>query len=343
MASHDGGLYWRHITLRLELLTAGDAFQDLIFMGLPHLPRVGEEIKTSQFVATIGGGAVITATAGARLGLRTGIVSALSAEAARQLRRARVSVVNVRRPSEPHAITAALSTRGDRSFVTFTGVNDRLQARLPAAVARLRAVHVHFAFAPVHCARWARISERLRAGGTTTSWDFGWEPSLRARAGFARLLRHADFIFVNEIEAAMYAGASSQSSAAAFWRRSSRNTVIKLGRRGSRWIASSVDIRAAAPHVRAVETTGAGDAFDGGFLFAFLRGAAPGECLRAGNFVGAQSTRAAGGIASLPTSLPAGLVGRVGQLGQVGRTSPTRPIRAAGPARPARPARPTRP
>ncbi|HMF97109.1 MAG TPA: carbohydrate kinase family protein [Vicinamibacterales bacterium] len=332
----------------LDLLTVGDAFHDLIFMGLPRLPRMGEEIKTSQFVATIGGGAVITATAGARLGLRTGIVSALSADAVRDLRHSRVSVVNVKRPAEPHAITVALSTRRDRSFVTFSGVNDGLQQRLPAVVTRLRAGHVHFAFAPARCLRWAVMCAQLRARGTTTSWDFGWAPSLRTRSGFAQLLRAADFIFVNEVEAALYARVSSQPAAADFWRRSTRNTVIKLGRGGSRWIAPAMDIRAAAMRVKTIETTGAGDAFDGGFLFAFLRGAAPRDCLGAGNFVGAQSTLAAGGIASLPRSLPAGLVGQVGRLGQVGRTATMRAThlrstRDIRPTRPARPIRPTRP
>jgi len=335
--------YTGPLIVRLELLTVGDAFHDLIFMALPRLPRIGEEVKTSRFAATIGGGAVITATAAARLGVRTGVVSALSVDAAGELRRRGVSVFNVRRPSEPYAITAALSTRRDRGFVTFNGVNDRLQPRLPLAVSRHPAAHVHFAFAPLHCARWARISARLRAAGATTSWDFGWEPSLRSRPGFPHLLRSADFIFVNEIEATMYAGTSSRSAAAGFWRQSSPNTVIKLGRRGSRWINASIDIRAAAPHVRSVETTGAGDAFDGGFLFAFLRGALPRECLRAGNYVGAQSTLAAGGIASLPRRLPAGLAGRAGRARLEGWPASVRPARPTRPARPARPVRPKRP
>ena len=301
--------------MHLELLTVGDAFHDHIFMGLSRLPRIGEELRAPAFVATIGGGAVITAMAAARLGVRTRIISALSAAAARTLRDAAVSVVNVRRAAEPHAVTAALSLPHDRSFVTFAGVNDRLQPRLPAAVARQRARHVHFAFAPVDCIRWASIAERLRAGGTTTSWDFGWVPALRRRAGFARLLRHADFIFVNEIEANMYAGGSRRRIPADFWRRTGANTIVKLGRHGSWWISADVDLRAPAPRVRAVDTTGAGDAFNGGFLYAFLRGAAPRDCLEAGNAVGAQSTLAAGGIASLPESL-VGLVGRwVRQVG----------------------------
>ena len=291
--------HYNHRVPRIDLLTVGEAFQDLIFVGLPHQPRSGEELKTACFTATIGGGAVITATAAARLGLGVEVVSGLSDEAARGLRLERVRVVNLRRRSEPHAITVALSTARDRSFVTFNGVNDRLQPRLPAALARRSAVHVHFAFSPDDCQRWTRILDRLRARGTTTSWDFGWNPALRGRPGFGRLVGGVDFVLLNEAESVLYARARGDG-AIAHWRRSARNTVVKLGRRGSRWIAGGRDLSAPAPRVRAVDTTGAGDAFNGGFLFALLRGYPARECLRIGNFVGARSTLAAGGIDALP-------------------------------------------
>jgi sugar/nucleoside kinase (ribokinase family) len=301
-ALHRAGLYFPRVP-RLDLLTVGEAFQDLIFVGLPHLPRPGEELRTSRFVATIGGGAVITATAAARLGARTAIVSALSREAAAALRRDQVRVVNVKRPAEAHAVTVSLSTARDRSFVTFNGVNDRLEARLPAALARQRARHVHLAFAPRDCARWTRIVERLRARGTTTSWDFGWSPPLRAAAGFGALVGSADFIFVNEAEAALYARRRGIDKALAYWRRAARNTIVKLGPRGSRWISGADhgartpnDISAPAPRVRALDTTGAGDAFNGGFLVAWLSGRPPRECLRRGNLVGARSTLTPGGV-----------------------------------------------
>jgi sugar/nucleoside kinase (ribokinase family) len=259
------------------------------------MPRRGEELRTAAFVSTIGGGAVITATAASRLGLRTAVVSALSREAAAALRRDKVRVVNLKRPGEPHAVTVALSDARDRSFVTFNGVNDRLEARLPAAIARQRARHVHFVFAPRHCARWTRIVEGLRARGVTSSWDFGWNPPLRGAAGFSALIEAADLVFLNEAEATLYARGH----------RRARNIVIKLGARGSRWGTVS----APAPRVRVVDTTGAGDAFNGGFLVAWLGGATRQECLRLGNFVGAASTLAPGGVLALPTRLARGAGG----------------------------------
>ncbi|MCC6992674.1 MAG: carbohydrate kinase family protein, partial [Acidobacteria bacterium] len=126
-----------------RLLTAGEAFEDLVFLGLERLPGPGEEIKTDRFHATIGGGAVITAIGAARLGLTTSIVSALGDAAVARLRREGVRVTNLRRAGEPHAITAALSTATDRTFVTFNGVNAVLEPRLLKALATTTATHVH--------------------------------------------------------------------------------------------------------------------------------------------------------------------------------------------------------
>ena len=275
----------------VDLLVVGEAFQDLIFAGLPRLPKLGEELRSANYVSTIGGGAVITAAAASRLGIRAAVVSALSAEAVRYLRSEHVGVLNMKRAREHHAVTVALSTPGDRSFVTFNGVNDRLEPRLLKEVPRQHARHVHFALAPRRIDRWVRTVDRLRASGATTSWDFGWNPGLRGLTGFGRLISRVDFVFMNKAEAVMYGRA----------RRKARNTVIKLGSLGSRWIGPGLDITEPAPRVRVVDTTGAGDAFNGGFLSAFLEGRPPRECLRLGNFVGARSTMAAGGLASLPT------------------------------------------
>ena len=269
-------------------------------MDLPRLPRAGEEIKTDRFVRTIGGGPVITAVAAARLGTPTAIVSGLSAPAAAFLRRERIQVDNLLRAGEPHAVTAALSTRRDRGFATFTGMHDALGPRYRRALARRRARHVHLALCPRDCRSWAAIVERLRTSGVSTSWDPGWDDRLARDREMATLALSVDYLFLNEKEAPLYARQPTLGAAIGHWRRHARNAVIKLGRRGCRWVSRSLDLKAKAPRVRVVDTTGAGDAFNGGFLHALLRGASPRECLRVGNLVGALSTRAAGGVNALP-------------------------------------------
>jgi sugar/nucleoside kinase (ribokinase family) len=284
----------------VDLLTAGEAFEDLIFFGLPHLPRSGEEVRTHGFARTIGGGALITAIAAARLGVRTRVVSAVSDAAVHVLRAERISLENLRRADEPHAVTVSLSTSHNRGFVTFSGVNDRLEARFRNALNRLRRVYVHLAFSPAHCAWWQRAVERLRARGSIISGDFGWNEPLRKDRAFLPMLCALDYVFLNEDEALLYSGQRTLRAAAEFWRSHTRNTVIKLGRRGSRWLDAERDLSVPAPRVRPLDTTGAGDAFNGAFLYARIMGLAPRQSLRIANLVGALSTRAPGGIDALP-------------------------------------------
>ncbi len=285
---------------RVDLLTVGEAFEDLIFFGLPRLPRPGEELKTSSFVRALGGGALTTAVAASRLGLRVGVLSGIGPTAEATLRGEEVSFTNLRRPEEPYALSVSLSTRRDRSFVTFNGINDDLEMRLPGSIDEAASRHVHFAFHPRRCRLWRQKVERLRRRGVTTSWDFGWNAGLTRDPEFPPLVAALDYLFVNEEEALLYARRRTLGAAVAHWRRDARETVIKLGRRGCRWVSAGRDVSASPFRVRVVDTTGAGDAFDGGFLYGVLRGLPPVGCLRVANAVGALSTRAPGGTASLP-------------------------------------------
>jgi sugar/nucleoside kinase (ribokinase family) len=284
----------------IDLLTVGEAFEDLIFVGLERLPKPGEEVKTSQFVETIGGGAVISAIAAARLGIPVRIVSGLSDAAVARLAAEGVDVQNLREPGEPHAVTASLSTKVNRSFVTFNGINDVLEQRLLPALDKVSARHVHFAFYPHDCGAWERVLSRLRTEKVTTSWDFGWNEGLLKDRRFPQLVNALDYVFFNEQEAALYARRLTFDAAVPVWRAHPRTVILKLGPKGSRWLSGSVDVSVPALRVHVVDTTGAGDAFNGGFLSAVLAGLPPKACLRAGNFVGGTSTQAPGGIEALP-------------------------------------------
>jgi sugar/nucleoside kinase (ribokinase family) len=285
----------------LDLLTVGESFEDLVFYDLRRLPAPGEEMKTRRFAHTFGGGALITAVAAARLGLRCRVATGLSADAVRRLRRETIGISNMLRPGEPHAVTAALSTSRERSFATFEGANPRLEARYSRALRGRPARHVHFAFSPRHPRRWRALVRRLRKAGVTTSWDAGWNESLADDHGFLELLCGVDYALLNESEARLYSRRRSLAGALRFFARRSRNTIVKLGPRGCRWVGPRVDLAAEAPRVRSIDTTGAGDAWNGGFLSALLRGQRPIECLRLANRVGALSTRQAGGIDGLPS------------------------------------------
>jgi sugar/nucleoside kinase (ribokinase family) len=71
--------------------------------------------------------------------------------------------------------------------------------------------------------------------------------------------------------------------------------AVKRGSRGSLVQAGEKRFTAAPVAVAAVDTIGAGDSFNAGFLFAWVRGLGLEDCARAGNITGALSTLRSGG------------------------------------------------
>jgi sugar/nucleoside kinase (ribokinase family) len=158
---------------------------------------------------------------------------------------------------------------------------------------------VHLAFSPVACRAWLPRLAAWRREGITTSWDSGWNEQLVDDPDFTALLGAVDYVMMNEQEALLFSRTRTIARAVKALRETTRTTILKFGPRGSRWISADADLSVPAPRVRTLDTTGAGDVFNGGFLAARLGGASPRQALAAGNRVGAESTRALGGIEGL--------------------------------------------
>ena len=292
------------------LACAGELFTDFIFFDLQRLPELGQELKTDDFAISLGGGAGITATAAALLGRATELVtvwgeSLLDAQTRERLDEAGVSRMwSEIRPNEMSGVSVAVATREDRYFLTHPGANRSVEEHLLRAetVTRLSlAGHVHFALTP---SRWDPFREavrRIRDQGVTVSWDLGWDPAAGSSQGFQDLCRELEVLFFNELEVRKYAGTPSTREALASFSHPHNTVVVKLGGAGA--IAShhaAAPIQVAGIEVEAVESTGAGDAFNGGFLHAWMQGQTLEEALLAGNICGGLSTRLPGGVRALP-------------------------------------------
>ena len=124
------------------------------------------------------------------------------------------------------------------------------------------------------------------------------------------MLRAADVFLPNAAEARRIAGVEDVEAAALALARTGAagrigrraDVVVKLGADGA--LAARADgtvLRVPAMPVDPVDTTGAGDSFDAGFLRAWLDGAELRDCLELGAVCGALSTRAVGGVDAQPT------------------------------------------
>lgn len=279
--------------MAIDLVSLGETFEDVIFHDLKSWPVLGQEQRCDRLLRTWGGGALLTAVASARQGLAVQVVSALASAAQRFLKGENIKVRNLRRSGEAHALTVALSTLEDRAFVTYPGVNDVLEERFLGALATLRGRHLHLALEPRDCQAWSEALSRLRERKLTVSWDFGWNEDLVQRPGFGQLLEHIDFLFLNESEASLYGPGLDWS-----WRPGT--TIIKLGKQGCLAWSGGRKLEISGLTVKAIDSTGAGDAFNGGFLAGILSGQDLKGALQLGNRIGAASTLCAGGLEGLP-------------------------------------------
>lgn len=279
--------------MALDLVSLGETFEDIIFHDLKTWPQLGQEHRCERLLRTWGGGALLTAVAAARQGLAVQVVSGLAAAAQRFLKSENIKVRNLRRCGEAHALTVALSTLEDRAFVTYPGVNEVLEERFLRSLIRLRGRHLHLALEPRDCQAWRQALSLLRERKVTVSWDFGWNEDLVVRPGFAPLLEQIDFLFLNESEARLYGSGLD-------WSDRPGVTVIKLGKQGCLAWSGKRKTAVGGLAVKAIDSTGAGDAFNGGFLAGMLAGHSLSDSLKLGNRIGAASTLCAGGLAGLP-------------------------------------------
>lgn len=293
---------------RFDLVVFGEFFSDMIFYGLPDRPRFGEESKTDSFLVAPGGGLSTTAIAASRLGTTTGIVTRVGADAETLPTWAEIvgegldTTACEFREDLPTALTVCVAYRTDRMMVTHEPINRRLEDLLdqPAVQRKLeRARHVHLACALRRPGKWMPVLKRLRDRGVTISADFGWNPEISAKQ-LMSIVRHCEFIFPNEHEAKAITGTTNALRALEKLGEWVRVPVVKLGAKGALLMAEGTVHRQPAVAVPVVDATGAGDAFNGGFLHAFLRGSGWEDCLRAGNICGSLAASRPGGSQGLP-------------------------------------------
>ena len=294
-----------------DLVVFGEFFSDLIFYRLPDRPRFGEETKTDHFLIAPGGGLATTALAASRLGTSTAIVTRVGADAstlptwsAMLNQGLDVSACEIRKDAAT-ALTVSLAYQADRMMVTHEPINRDLEDLLakPSVQRKLRgARHVHLACALRRPRQWIPLLKSLREDGITVSADFGWNPDISITQ-LASIIHHCEFIFPNEHEACAITQTSTANRAIEKLQEWVKVPIVKLGARGAMLRCEGKLYKQPALPGTIVDATGAGDAFNGGFLHEFLRGSSWDTCLHAGNICGTLAAMAPGGSQGLPTPI----------------------------------------
>ena len=292
--------------MQYDVAIVGELYIDHVFIGFSGWPQPGEEAFARQYYREIGGGAANTACALGRLGRIVKLIGIIGAADAawfqRRLTEFGVASDGIAITDGNTGVTASVSLKDDRSFFTYLGENEMLMdlLRSDTMLSSLEcARHVHFAM-PLDHALAAEMLPSLKNAGCTTSLDVGFQRGWLTSSSAFDTCRTTDYFLPNEREVLLLAGGDASAYLKLARERDLPRAVIKLGSRGAVMQVNSRIYEVASPEVDVVDTTGAGDAFDAGFIDALLDHAEPEDCLRRACICGTLSTRVAGALAALP-------------------------------------------
>jgi sugar/nucleoside kinase (ribokinase family) len=197
-----------------------------------------------------------------------------------------------------------LSRPDDRGIYTAAGtIGDLAATDVDLALVRA-ARHVHVASFFLQAALrpgLPELFETARSTGATTSVDPNWDPVEEWDSGLLDLLPRVDVLLPNAAEAARIAGTDDPLDALGVLAARGPTVAAKLGAEGAAVARGDVLRTVPATLGTIVDTTGAGDAFDAGFLLGTLEGWPLERALAFANACGALSCRAVGGVDGLPT------------------------------------------
>ena len=293
-----------------RVLVVGELNVDVIAVGVQRLPAMGAEVLAEDCQLTLGSASAIFSVGMARLGSRITFVSQVGHDTfgdfcLTALKREGISTTHIlRKRTEKTGVTISLSGARDRALITYPGAVASFTVKDVDTNLMKRHDHMHLTSYYLQLGlqqAFPDLMKEAKAKGLTTSFDPNSDPNSSWSNAIRKVLRWTDVLFVNEREAKELTGFSKNRDALRALGRLVPCVVIKLGQSGAVAIRNDEVTKHRGFKVDALDTTGAGDSFDAGFVSAYLNGGSIEDGLRDGNACGALSTQKAGGTAGQPT------------------------------------------
>jgi sugar/nucleoside kinase (ribokinase family) len=287
-----------------DITIAGELNLDLILYGLPAEMQTERELLATDFRATLGSSSAIVAHNAATLGARVAFTTLVGTDDFGRLAldRLRAAGVDTSQTIQSEAIatgvTILLPHGDERHILTFPGTIAELTVANLDFDFLVQARHFHLSSLYLQRGLHAGLPDllhRLKQVGLTISLDTNDDPDNRWGAPLSEVLPHVDVFMPNEDEICRMTNCTDLDDAVNALPAKPPSIVIKRGRRGARVYEQDHVIDVAPLSVVPVDTIGAGDSFDAGFLRAYLLSKDIVTCARAGNITGALSTQASGG------------------------------------------------
>jgi sugar/nucleoside kinase (ribokinase family) len=285
----------------------GNVVLDTLVRPVDGMPPWGTTTYVDSISAHLGGNGAGSAYAAARMGVPTKLAGAIGGDAAGalvsgRLRSAGVDVSQLRTfaGTATAATVGMVHPGGERLFFHDLGACGTFGAEHISFAPEVVRGFSFFHYASIFClprlrGEAGKVLEGARNAGLRISLDVDWDTSGRWLDDLGPLCPFLEFLFLNGQEAQMLCGLEEPEAVGLFFlNRGVKTVVLKMGRQGCAVFTQTEEFRLPAYPVQAVDTTGAGDCFCGGFLAGLCRGFTLPESARLATAVAAHGIQRVG-------------------------------------------------
>jgi sugar/nucleoside kinase (ribokinase family) len=297
-------------TKEFDMIVVGDLNADLVLTG-DVVPQFGQVEKlVDDATLTLGSSAGIFACGAARLGLKTALISKIGDDTFGHFLLSELKCRNVDTRgvtidlNVKTGLTVILNRGTDRAILTHLGSISEIHGTDidPELLANGR--HLHLAAYYLLTGLMPDVPALFTQAqhfGLTTSLDTNYDPSETWDGHLPDVLKHTSLLLPNETELLGMTRTQTLAQGVEAVEHLAPLVVVKLGAQGALARQGSETITAPSIKVDVVDTVGAGDSFDSGFLYGFLAHWPLERSLRLACICGSLSTRAAGGTIAQAT------------------------------------------
>lgn len=291
-----------------DVLVVGELNVDLILDKIEKFPEVGKEVIARKMTLTLGSSSAIFASNIASLGARVGFIGKIGNDKfgevvleSLQKKKVDISMIKIDKYIGTGA-TVVLNVDEDRANTTYPGAMDYLTINDINELDIEKARHLHFSSYFLQPGMWGSLGELFRKAkklGLTTSFDMQWDPKETWELDIADVLPNVDVFLPNEKEIMFLTGKDNLDEAINAIKAYTKILIVKRGNKGS-LVHYNGQLINLPPFLNSqvVDSIGAGDSFNAGYIYKFINGHSVEECQKFGNLTGAVSTTAAGGTAA---------------------------------------------
>lgn len=293
--------------MQYDLVTVGVVCADVMVKPVDEYPAKGTLALVPQLEMHLGGLAGVTAAIFSKLGGKSAFIGQLGMDTfgdfiLSALQSAGVDTSGVKRTTQyrSSATVVLINSQGERTFLHHVGTNASVcEADLDFSIIEQSRM-LHWGGSSItpnlDGAPMGRIFEKAHSLGVKTSLDTCYDGKGIWLPHIEPALHHTDIVFSSWEEAKHYTGRDTPEEIADFYLQYGVEiAVIKLGEQGILAKTKNETVRLPAYSVPVVDTTGAGDAACGGFLYGYLSGYSLRQCAELANAVGALTVQVMGG------------------------------------------------